>query len=96
MMAGVESKIQKMIINYLEQEEKAYVVNGIYSKEGIPDLLVNIRGKFLAIEVKTPTTTEDVSPLQQWNLDRITEIGGYAMVAWNVAMVKAFIKDNLL
>jgi Holliday junction resolvase len=90
-----ESKIQKKIITYLE-DEGAYVVNGIYTKEGVPDLLVCIRGKFLAIEVKTPTTTNSVSPLQQYNLDRITEIGGYAMVAWDVPMVTQFIKDNML
>jgi len=71
-----ESQIQKKIINYLEQEEGAYVVNGIYTKEGVPDLVVCIRGKFLAIEVKTPGTSTNVSPLQRWNLDRIEEIGG--------------------
>jgi Holliday junction resolvase len=94
-MAG-ERRIQKKIINYLKQTEKAYVINGIYTKEGVPDLIVCIRGKFLAIEVKTPSTTKDVSPLQQYNLDRITEIGGYTMVAWSLPMVKQFIKDNML
>jgi Holliday junction resolvase len=91
-----ESQIQKKIINYLEQEEGAYVVNGIYTKEGVPDLVVCIRGKFLAIEVKTPGTSTNVSPLQRWNLDRIEEIGGYSMVAWDLPMVKQFIKDSML
>lgn len=96
-MAGPESKIQKKIVNYLEQEEGAYIVKVVSAtKAGVPDILCCIRGKFLAIEVKTPATSKNVSPLQRWNLDRIEEAKGYSLVAWDLPMVKAFLRESLI
>lgn len=86
-----EQQIQKKIINYLESEG-CYVVNGIYSKAGIPDLIGCYKGMFFGIEVKTPEKQTNVSKLQEYNLKRIKTCGGESIVVWTVEQVKDFIK----
>ena len=86
-----EQQIQKKIITYLEKRG-CYVVNGIYTKAGIPDLIGCYKGHFFCIEVKTPTTKYDVSPLQKYNLKRVKDLGGYSTVMWNVEQVEEFLK----
>lgn len=89
-----EQDIQKKIIDYLE-ELGAYVVKVVSAtKAGVPDLLVCYEGKFIAIEVKTPETRNNVSALQSYNLSKIENTGGYSLVAWSVEMVKEFLEDN--
>ena len=89
-----EQDIQKKIIAYLE-ELGAYVVKVVSAtKAGVPDLLVCYEGKFIAIEVKTPETRNNVSALQSYNLSKIENVGGYSLVAWSVEMVKEFLEDN--
>ena len=58
-----EQQIQKKIIKYLEGKG-CYVVNGIFSKKGIPDLIGCYEGIFFGIEVKKPETMNNVSKLQ--------------------------------
>lgn len=89
-----EQDIQKKIINYLE-DIGAYVVKVVSAtKAGVPDLLVCYEGKFIAIEVKTLETRNNVSALQSYNLSKIENAGGYSLVAWSVEMVKEFLEDN--
>ena len=89
-----EQDIQKKIIAYLE-ELGAYVVKVVSAtKAGVPDLLVCYEGKFIAIEVKTPETRNNVSALQSYNLSKIENASGYSLVAWSVEMVKEFLEDN--
>ena len=47
-------------------------------KSGIPDLLICVEGKFLAIEVKTPIGR--VAPIQDATLSKIRRAGGSAWV----------------
>jgi len=90
-----EQQIQKKIIKYLEGEG-AYVVKVISaSKAGVPDLLVCYEGHFIGIEVKTPLKRTNVSPLQEYNLDRIEECGGDILVAWSVEQVKEMLCNIL-
>lgn len=92
-----EQQIQKKIINLLESEYDAYVVKVISaSKSGVPDVLACIEGKFVGIEVKKPSTKDNVSKLQEYNLDKITKSGGFSMVAWDVDMVRSRIEDEIL
>lgn len=53
--------------------------NGI-QREGVPDLLVSCNGYFVGVELKAP----DGQPteLQLWNIRRIRESGGFAMVLY--------------
>ena len=89
-----ESEIQKKIVKYLEKEG-CYVVKVISAtKAGIPDILGCYDGHFFGIEVKTPSTSDNCSQLQEYNLDRIIECGGSSLVAWEVSQVEDFI-DSL-
>ena len=92
-----EQDIQRKIIKYLESVG-AYVVKVVASnKSGTPDILACYRGIFLAIEVKRPETKTNGSELQEYNIKKIKEAGGVAIVSWDLDAVKATIEDiNLM
>lgn len=88
-----EQDIQRKIIKYLESIG-AYVVKVVASnKSGTPDILACYRGIFLAIEVKRPETKTNVSELQIYNIKKIKEAGGIAIVSWDLDTVKATIEE---
>nr|DAV53827.1 MAG TPA: Nuclease [Caudoviricetes sp.] len=88
-----EQDIQRKIIKYLESIG-AYVVKVVASnKSGTPDILACYRGIFLAIEVKRPETKTNVSELQIYNIKKIKEAGGVAIVSWDLDTVKATIEE---
>ncbi len=79
-----EQDFQKKIVSYLESKG-AYVIKVVAaSKKGVPDVIACYKGQFLAIEVKTPTTRSNVSKLQEYNLDKVSEAGGYSGVAVHI------------
>ena len=92
-----EQDIQRKIIKYLESVG-AYVVKVVASnKSGTPDILACYRGIFLAIEVKRPETKTNVSELQEYNIKKIKEAGGVAIVSWDLDAVKAVVENiNLM
>lgn len=55
-----------------------YWGGGIYTRSGIPDLICCLRGLFLALELKTDDGI--ISPLQEYNLEKICKSGGITMV----------------
>jgi hypothetical protein len=63
------------------------------AKRGTPDLLCCIDGHFVAIELKR-AGTEEPDPLQEWNLESISESGGIAIVCYpeNWPVVFEFLK----
>jgi len=86
-----EQDIQRKIIKYLETNG-AYVVKVVSAtKSGVPDILACIEGKFVAIEVKTPKTINNVSRLQKYNLTAIEAAGGKAIVAKSLDDIKGLI-----
>ena len=88
-----EQDIQRKIIKYLESVG-AYVVKVVASnKSGTPDILACYHGIFLAVEVKRPETKTNVSELQEYNIKKIKEAGGVAIVSWDLDAVKATIDD---
>ena len=72
-----EGQLQSKIIKVIEKRG-GYVVNGIYSKTGIPDLIGCFKGTFFAMEIKLPGLK--ATKIQQYNLDKINKIGGIAEV----------------
>jgi len=87
-----EQNYQKKIVKMLEARG-AYIIKVITaSKKGVPDIIGCYKGHFIAIEVKTPTTMNNVSPLQQYNLREINDRGGYAIVAWEVKDVEKMLE----
>lgn len=88
-----EQDIQRKIIKYLESVG-AYVVKVVASnKSGTPDILACYRGIFLAVEVKRPETKTNVSELQEYNIKKIKEAGGVAIVSWDLDAVKAVVEN---
>ena len=69
-----------------------------YTKSGIPDILACVNGYFVGIEVKAQNGKP--SELQLYNVNKIREAGGFAMVLYpsGFAKFKEFItelkKDN--
>ena len=51
-----------------------------YTKSGIPDLLINCSGYFVAVEVKAQNGKP--SELQKWNIKKILDGYGIAMVLY--------------
>lgn len=51
---------------------------------GIPDLLVCLDGRFIALEIKLPGGSHGVTPLQVVRLDQIRIAGGVAKVVRSV------------
>jgi len=90
-----EQQIQKKITAYLE-DQGCYVVKVVSAtKAGVPDILGCYEGVFFGIEVKTPKTANNVSKLQEYNLDKIREADGHSLVAWSVEQVEEFIEGLL-
>lgn len=86
-----EQQIQKKIFKYLISVG-AYVIKVISaSKAGVPDIICCYKGIFIAIEVKTPGTRDNVSALQQYNLEQVMKAGGLTLVAWEVEQVEELI-----
>lgn len=48
---------------------------------GIPDLLLCIKGQFVAIELKK-SVEDEPDPLQEFNLTKITKAGGASLTAY--------------
>lgn len=89
----MEKVIQSKIKSFLESKG-AYVVKVIQAtKSGVPDLLVCYKGMFIGIEVKKPSTKNNVSKLQQHNLNLIRLADGVGIVAWELDMVVELLKE---
>lgn len=90
-----EQQIQKQIITWLTDEGHYCVKVVVASKAGVPDIIACIRGRFVAFEVKKPTTKHNVSALQQYNIRKIEQSGGGALVVSDVEQVKKFVNEAL-
>ena len=78
-----EQQLQSKIIKELEKQG-AWVVKVISAnKRGTPDLIACLNGKFYAIEVKAPGKLSTVSEIQKYQLKKITEAGGVAILSDN-------------
>lgn len=53
----LEKDFQKQVIEFLKQHNIYYIKiwGGGYQRSGIPDLIICLKGKFIAIELKTDT-----------------------------------------
>ena len=55
-----------------------YWGGGNFTRSGVPDLLCCINGRFVGVELKADNGK--VSELQQYNIDKIIQSGGVALV----------------
>ncbi len=76
----LEKDFQKQVIKFLKEHNIYYIKvwGGGYQRSGIPDLIICLKGKFVAIELKN----EDGKPsaLQLYNIDKIKQSGGQAFI----------------
>lgn len=87
-----ENKVKK----FLESEGCWYIkywAGSQFTKAGVPDILACINGHFVGIEVKAQNGKP--SELQLYNIQKIRDAGGFAMVLYPSAFdrFKAFVKD---
>ena len=73
-----EATIQKQILNWLKSEGFWAVKIMQCNKNGTPDILACIDGRFFGIEVKFTGKIRNVSKIQQFQLDQIAVSGGSA------------------
>lgn len=76
-----ETVFQKKILNFLEKN-KIYAVKqnaSALTKSGIPDIISNIRGLFVAIEVKKDKYSK-TTELQKYNIKKINDLNAIAIV----------------
>lgn len=82
-MAGPEKLFENKIKKFLEEQScwfLKYWAGSQFTKSGIPDLLICCNGKFIAVEVKAENGR--VAELQKWNIKKIQEAGGIAIVLY--------------
>ncbi|QLH52766.1 MAG: hypothetical protein CH6_0069 [Candidatus Kapaibacterium sp.] len=86
-----EKELQARIIRLLKSNG-AYVCKvNLSSRNGVPDLLCCIRGRFIGIEVKSKQNKP--TPLQEFNLRKITQAGGVGVVVRNLKEVEDLLKQ---
>jgi len=75
-----EGKVKKEVRRILDELQAYYVmpVTGGYGRQGAPDFLVCINGKFIGIETKAGKGK--LTALQEMNLKKIIEAGGVSLV----------------
>jgi len=89
-----EQDLQTKIIKTLTKADW-YVVNGNFTRGGIPDLICcSPTGKFVGIEVKLPKTRNNTTKLQELNIELINNLGGKALVVWDMVQIKELIDEE--
>ena len=82
-----EQQIQTHILAYLKAVPNCWVVKIIQAnKNGVADILCCLNGRFIALEVKTPTGK--TSLIQDYQLAQITAAGGVCAVVRSLDDVK--------
>ncbi|OUP75330.1 nuclease [Anaeromassilibacillus sp. An172] len=90
-----ESDITKSILKYLKTLPRCFFWKehgGIYGTSGIPDIIVCIDGRFIALEVKTQKGK--TTPLQNVAIRKIRNSGGFAFVVRSVEEAKNAIDSS--
>lgn len=79
---AAEKTFENKVKGFLKKQNCWFVKtwsNGV-QRTGIPDILVCCNGYFVGVEVKAPSGKP--SDLQLWNLQKIEESGGYAVLLY--------------
>lgn len=85
----LEKDIVNGIMRYLKTVPSCFAYKehgGLYGTAGLPDIICCIGGRFIAFEVKTPSST--LTKLQEVTIRKINESGGKAYKVISVEEVK--------
>lgn len=90
-----ETQIKKEIKQYISSIGGFWsmIAGGAYSKKGDPDMICCVKGKFFAIEAKTPTGVQ--SDWQKLRQREIEKAGGVYILARSLNDVKEIIGKEL-
>ena len=79
---AAEKNFENRLKKFLEDEGCWFVkfFANAYTKSGIPDLLVCCNSYFIGVEVKAPNGKP--SELQKWNVNKIIEANGIAVILY--------------
>jgi len=80
-----EARFELSVIEYLES--RGALAEHLIGSKGQPDLVCVYRGKYIAIEIKAPSTYYKASVLQMAKLARIRSHGGLTLVMSAIADV---------
>ena len=89
-----EKNIERAIKSYLKTVDGLFFWKehgGMYSTVGIPDLIICYKGKFIALEVKTPIGKATVMQVVQ--MQKIRKAGGLSKIVRSVNDVKEIIES---
>ena len=89
-----ESEIVSKILQYLKTLPECFYWKehgGPYGTNGIPDIIICCQGRFIALEVKTPSGRP--TALQQAVIRKITRAGGKAHIVRSVDEVRQIISQ---
>lgn len=91
-----EKSFENKIKKFLEAEGAWFIkywAGSQFTKSGIPDILACVNGYFVGIEVKAQNGKP--SELQLYNIRKIREAGGFAIVLYPSAFdrFKSFVED---
>ncbi len=87
----MEKDIQDKIIKFLKSQGYYVIKTIVVSRNGVPDIIACIRGKFYAFEVKNEK--RKITPLQEYNIKLINESGGKAYLVRSVEEVKTVLSS---
>ena len=91
----LEKDIVAAILRYLKALPRCFAWKehgGMYGTAGIPDIIACIDGRFVALEVKTPTGK--LTRLQEVTLGRIQAANGCAHKVSSVAEVRQILREE--
>lgn len=76
----LEKEFQNEVIKFLKQNDIYYIKvwGGGFQRAGIPDLIICLKGKFIAIELKNEIGKP--TALQLHNIEQIKKSGGQAYI----------------
>lgn len=95
MNTAQEKTFENKVKKFLESEGCWFVkfFANSYTKQGIPDILACVNGYFVGVEVKAQQGKP--SELQVYNVNKIRDSGGFAMILYPSAFpkFKEFVKN---
>lgn len=88
----MEQDIQSLIKKFLEQEGCYVTKIVLATKNGTPDLICCVNGKYLALEIKKDNkAVKRAEELQKFNIRKIQKAGGEAFIVATLDEVKQII-----
>lgn len=90
-----ETRFKRKVVRILEDMgAKVFVIQQL-GKHGDPDLLICLRGKFIALELKKDIKSK-ARPLQVYVLEQVTKARGFAKVVYPENLDETIMELNRL